>query len=68
MVVNYKIKDHTFAIGHTVEAAIKRYSVTEITRDEMDTLVELFKILNNHQKVYPNKMYKIPYKIADDHL
>lgn len=66
--VKYKIKDHTFAIGHTVEAAIKRYSATEITREEMDTLVELFKILNNHQKVYPNKAYKIPYKITDDHL
>lgn len=62
MKMNYKIVEHTFSIGHTIQGAIRQNSEDYISENEMILLMAIFNSINNRPRVTPNSTFPIPVK------
>lgn len=55
-----KAKPHMFMPGETITAAIKRYNLYDVTKDEMEKLLEDFKKINDSLVFKPGMRGMIP--------
>jgi hypothetical protein len=55
-----KAKPHMFMPGETINAAIKRYNLYDVTKDEMVSLLEDFKKMNDSPVFKPGMRGMIP--------